>query len=99
MRPIEYRDALTNELLLKRYQNQFDLVRFVIHRAQDIVHAGREQPQSVEIPDNLAYYLLAQVATGTESASDELDASEMPGQADELDAEQIEGFSGDAGSD
>jgi len=96
MRPIEYKDALTNELLLKRFRNQFDLVRFVIHRAQDFVHAGRELPQSIDLPENLAYCLLAQVASGTESSSEQLDAYEGSGEEVELDAELIEG---DVGSD
>lgn len=62
---IEYKDCLTNEQLLKRFKNQFELVRYAIEVATGEIHASRDQFGLVDV-DNVAYQALSDIAGGTE---------------------------------
>ena len=39
---VDYKDQLTNEKLLKRFNNQFELVRYAIQLAENTIRSGRE---------------------------------------------------------
>lgn len=62
---IDYKDCLTNEQLLKRFKNQFDLVLYAIDIATREIQAGREAVGFVE-SDNVAYQTLSDIAEGVE---------------------------------
>ncbi|HXF28381.1 MAG TPA: hypothetical protein VN457_00905, partial [Chlamydiales bacterium] len=64
--PLQYKDCLTNEMLLKRFKSQFDLVRFAIKVAEDRIHSGREvHYHGQEAGKSLATEILEEIADGT----------------------------------
>ncbi len=64
-RDFEFKENLTNEQLLKRFKNQFELVRYAIQLAENTVKSGRE-PEIFSDSQNVAYQILAEIATNTE---------------------------------
>jgi len=68
-REIEYRDQLTNEQLLKRFKNQFELVRYAIQLAENSIKSGRE-PDVFTDSQNVAFMILAEIAAHKEKFTD-----------------------------
>ncbi|MDF2549962.1 MAG: hypothetical protein K0S07_1029 [Chlamydiales bacterium] len=58
---MEYREALTNEILTKRFKSAFELVSYAIKLAQTMVEAGKE-PRVRTDCKNLAFQVLAEIA-------------------------------------
>lgn len=58
---IDYKDQLTNEQLLKRFKNQFELVRYAIQLAENTIRSGRE-PEMLGDSQNVAYNILGEIA-------------------------------------
>jgi DNA-directed RNA polymerase subunit omega len=69
-----YRNSFTNELLLKRFKSQFDLVRYAIAEAKSRVNAGRDYVH----PDteNMATEILSEIAEGKEFSQKEEETDE-----------------------
>lgn len=63
-KPHHYHDCLTNEMLLKHFPSQFDLVKAAIQRAEYYVRSGKEMPND----ENLAAYVLEELAETPEAA-------------------------------
>jgi hypothetical protein len=61
----EYKDCLTNEQLLKRFKNQFELVRYAIEIATGEIRSGNDS-FGPNHSDNVAYQALSDIAAGTE---------------------------------
>jgi hypothetical protein len=57
----QYEQTLTNEDLLKRFTNQFDLVRYAIRLAENAIHSGREIDVDTD-SQNLAFQILTEIA-------------------------------------
>ena len=57
----QYEQALTNEDLLKRFTNQFDLVRYAIKLAENAIRSGREIDVDTD-SQNLAFQILTEVS-------------------------------------
>lgn len=62
---MEYKECLTNEQLLRRFGNQFDLVRYAIDIATGQIRAGRDQIGFFDT-DNVAHQVLGDIAAGRE---------------------------------
>lgn len=62
---MEYKECLTNEQLLKRFKNQFELVRYAIEVATGEIHAARDHIGPVDA-DNVAFQALSDIAAGRE---------------------------------
>lgn len=74
---LDYKDQLTNEELLKRFKNQFELVRYAIQLAENTVRSGREPEMGLE-SQNVAYQILAEIASHTEQFAEIPEAEEAP---------------------
>lgn len=61
----QYEQTLTNEELLKRFTNQFDLVRYAIRLAENAIRSGREISVETE-SQNLAFQILSEIAAKKE---------------------------------
>ncbi len=59
----DYRECLTNEMLNKGFDNQFDMVAEAIKRASYLVYSGKEEAHG---SSNLAFYVLSQMAQESE---------------------------------
>lgn len=57
---MERRRNLTNEIVTKKFQNQFDLVNYAISIAANIIHSGRQG----SLGENPALEALEEIATG-----------------------------------
>lgn len=62
---MDYKDCLTNEQLLKRFKNQFDLVRYAIEVATGEMYAARDHIGPIDA-DNIAYAVLSDISAGSE---------------------------------
>lgn len=76
----EYKDCLTNEELLKRFKNQFELVRVAIKLAEYEIKSGKDA-YGLHDTDNVAYQVLSEIAAGREYIEE--DETEEP-EADEI---------------
>ncbi len=76
---LDYKDQLTNEELLKRFNNQFELVRYAIQLAENTVRSGRE-PDIWADSQNVAYQILAEIAAHKDHFA-EIPEEEEPVQA------------------
>jgi len=65
-RESEFKETLTNEQLLKRFKNQFELVRYAIQLAENTVRSGRE-PDVYTDSQNVAFQILAEIAANKET--------------------------------
>jgi hypothetical protein len=68
-RDIEFKDQLTNEQLLKRFKNQFELVRYAIQLAENTIRSGRE-PDVWTDSQNVSFMILAEIAGNKEQFAD-----------------------------
>jgi hypothetical protein len=64
---MHYKDCLTNEMLLRRFTSQFDLVRYAINRATYAINSGKE---SASWGHNLAAETLDDIAEGYDLEED-----------------------------
>lgn len=62
---VDFRDQLTNEKLLKRFNNQFELVRYAIQLAENTIRSGRE-PDIWTDSQNVSFQILAEIAANKE---------------------------------
>ena len=62
---IDYKDQLTNEKLLKRFNNQFELVRYAIQLAENTIRSGRE-PDVHTDSQNVSFMILSEIAANKE---------------------------------
>jgi DNA-directed RNA polymerase subunit omega len=83
---VDFKDLLTNEQLLKRFKNQFDLVRYAISLAENNIRAGRE-PDVWTDSQNVAYQILAEIAAHKEHFV-EVPEAEEPEQVNSKEAPQ-----------
>lgn len=60
---MDRRKKLTNEIVTKKFQNQFDLVNYAISIAADIIHTGRAT-QADFWTENPALQALDEIETG-----------------------------------
>jgi len=67
---MELKDYLTNELISKRFDNQFDLVNYAIRVAEDMIHAGRGPRVKTET-ENPALQVLEEIVSGKDTFEDE----------------------------
>ncbi len=63
---VKYKDFFTNELLNKRFKNQFNLVRYAIQLAENAIRSGHLPPTQEE-SHNLAFQILAAIAEEKDS--------------------------------
>jgi len=61
-KPLQYQDCLTNELLLKRFKSQFDLVRFAINYAKNKILTDTDLVGN----ENIASEVLQEIADGAD---------------------------------
>jgi hypothetical protein len=61
----QYEQTLTNEELLKRFTNQFELVRYAIRLAENAIRSGREVDLDVD-SKNLAFQILCEIVARKE---------------------------------
>lgn len=62
---LEYEECLTNEQLLKRFKNQFELVRYAMQLAENAIRSGRELNVDTD-SQNVAFQVLAEISANTE---------------------------------
>lgn len=74
---VEFKDTLTSEQLLKRFKNQFELVRYAIQLAENTVRSGRETEVYTD-SQNVAYQILAEIATNREQFAEIPVTSTLP---------------------
>lgn len=60
---MEIKDHLTNEIISKRFVNQFDLVNYAISVAEEMIHVGRAPRVKTET-ENPALQVLEEIAAG-----------------------------------
>jgi DNA-directed RNA polymerase subunit omega len=60
---MDYTDCLTNEQLLKRFKNQFELVRYAIKLAESEIKSGRDAYGPID-SDNVAHRVLSDIVAG-----------------------------------
>jgi hypothetical protein len=60
---MDRRQKLTNEIVTKKFQNQFDLVNYAISIAAEIIHSGRAT-NADSWTENPALQALDEIATG-----------------------------------
>ncbi len=75
-REVEYKDQLTNEQLLKRFKNQFELVRYAIQLAENTVRSGRV-PDAWADTQNVSFMILSEIAANKETFAELPQASAM----------------------
>ncbi len=73
---IDYKDQLTNEKLLTRFNNQFELVRYAIQLAENTIRSGRELDIWSE-SQNVSFLILAEIAANKEEFAQVPDYSAM----------------------
>ncbi len=73
---VDYEHMLTNEQLLKRFKNQFELVRYAIQIADNAIRSGRELDVDTD-SENLSFQVLAEIAANKERF-DELPVYQEP---------------------
>ena len=83
IKELEYKDFLTNELLSKRFANQFDLVRHAIRLAEQTIRRGGSLPTAGE-SENLAFQVLAAIAEDKEILQDAIPTISLAEEAEEL---------------
>lgn len=76
-RDFDFKETLTNEQLLKRFKNQFELVRYAISLAENTVQSGRE-PDVYTDSQNVAFMILAEIAANKEQFAEIPQAPEVP---------------------
>jgi DNA-directed RNA polymerase subunit omega len=57
------KERLTNELLKHKFKSQFDLVRYAIRLAENMIKTGREPRVDIDI-ENPAMEILAEIIAG-----------------------------------
>lgn len=57
------KEKLTNELFRQKFQSQFDLVRYAIRLAENMIKTGRDARVKIDI-ENPAMEILAEIAAG-----------------------------------
>lgn len=57
------KEKLTNELFRQKFQSQFDLVRYAIRLAENMIRTGRGPRVKIDI-ENPAMEILAEIAAG-----------------------------------
>ena len=62
---LEYEDCLTNQKLLKRFKNQFELVRYAMQLAENAIKSGRELNVDSD-SQNVAFQVLAEIYANKE---------------------------------
>ena len=72
---VDFKDQLTNEKLLKRFNNQFELVRYAIQLAENTIRSGRE-PDVWTDSQNISFMILAEIAANKEEFAAVPDRSE-----------------------
>lgn len=60
---MEFKDRLTNEKLRKKFKSQFDLVRYAISLAENMILTGRETRIKTDV-QNRAMQILEEIALG-----------------------------------
>lgn len=60
---MDYSDCLTNEQLLKRFKNQFELVRYAIKLAEHEIKTGKDV-YGMHRSDNVAHHVLSEIVAG-----------------------------------
>ena len=83
IKELEYKDFLTNELLSKRFANQFDLVRHAIQLAEQTIKRGGSLPTAGE-SENLAFQILAAIAEDKDILQDVVPTISLAEEAEEL---------------
>lgn len=75
---MEFKDRLTNEDLRKKFksQSQFDLVRYAIELAENMIASGREPRMKTDVK-NRAMQILEEISTGQDKL-DVIAAPSMP---------------------
>lgn len=58
-----YKDPLTNEKIIKKFESQFDLVNYAIRLAENMIHSGRDTRVRVDC-QNRALQILGEIALG-----------------------------------
>lgn len=68
-----YKDCLTNELLMKRFPSQFDLVRYALGIATSRIQKGQDNPTHAQSSgiQNVAFNVLEDIAEGEEGFDDQ----------------------------
>jgi len=66
---MKFEENLTNETLTKRFDNQFELVRYAIARARNAILAGRD-PQVRSETRNLSAKVLVEIGLGIDQYDD-----------------------------
>lgn len=66
---MKFEENLTNEVLTKRFANQFELVRYAIARARNAILAGRD-PQVRSETQNLSAKVLVEIGLGIDQFDD-----------------------------
>ena len=67
---MESKDSLTNEIISKRFENQFDLVNYAIGIAQEMIHSGRG-PRVKTDTENPALQVIEEIIAGKDIFEDE----------------------------
>ena len=62
---LEYEDCLTNQQLLKRFKNQFELVRYAMQLVENAIKSGRELNIDCD-SQNVAFQVLAEIYSNKE---------------------------------
>lgn len=58
-----YKDPLTNEKIIKKFESQFDLVNYAIRLAENMIYSGRDSRVKVDC-QNRALQILGEIALG-----------------------------------
>lgn len=66
---MDLRDILTNEMLLKKFKSQFELVNYAIRLAANMIYTGRDSRAKLDTT-NKAMLILAEIATGKDQFDD-----------------------------
>lgn len=59
-----YKDPLTNEKIVKKFESQFDLVNYAIRLAENMIQTGRGPRVRIESENNRALQVLGEIAMG-----------------------------------
>jgi DNA-directed RNA polymerase subunit omega len=58
-----YKDPLTNEKIVKKFESQFDLVNYAIRLAENMIYSGRDSRVKIDC-QNRALQILGEIALG-----------------------------------
>ena len=94
---MKFEENLTNESLTKRFNNQFELVRYAISRARNAILSGRD-PQVKSETQNLSAKVLVEIGLGIDLYED-VDAPEEKEEFKEVVAEKPAPIDFDADDD